>query len=346
MLMELVRTQGPNNWVRISQQLEHRSPKQCRERFHQNLKPSLNHEPISVQEGEIIEQLVREMGKRWAEIARRLGNRSDNAVKNWWNGSMNRRKRNPAHLSSKHIGNRLHPIPLTQTTTSYRDYSGLSSCSNGEMRHGAEEDEPQRWLFPCNPNVTSQEAHRIQPFAPGPPGPSFTGIKPFLPGSTDLSSFVTKPDRINGSNTGERALLPALRLPPPTALSTNTDWQSLQSRGVDRPLISPAPSDTSQVTCMRQAPSLVSDTQSTYSISPKTVPSPQAHSTPMVDYTSIPWDHSTFKETSKPVLPHSSQLSSLTFQTGSLPCARIHTPESDKGGSTRDTRMHVANLVQ
>lgn len=91
--MRLVATQGALNWVRISQQLGTRTPKQCRERYHQNLKPNLNHEPISPEEGMVIEQLVREIGKRWAEIARRLNNRSDNAVKNWWNGNQNRRKR-------------------------------------------------------------------------------------------------------------------------------------------------------------------------------------------------------------------------------------------------------------
>jgi Myb-like DNA-binding protein FlbD len=73
--------------------MHYRSPKQCRERFHQNLTPSLNREPISADEGLMIERMVTEMGKRWAEIARRLGNRSDNAVKNWWNGSMNRKRR-------------------------------------------------------------------------------------------------------------------------------------------------------------------------------------------------------------------------------------------------------------
>lgn len=92
-LLELVDSQGAHNWVRISHMIGSRSPKQCRERYHQNLKPSLSHDPITQEEGEIIEQLVGEMGKRWAEIARRLRGRSDNAVKNWWNGGMNRRRR-------------------------------------------------------------------------------------------------------------------------------------------------------------------------------------------------------------------------------------------------------------
>lgn len=94
-LVNLVARNGPHNWVRISQEIASRSPKQCRERYHQNLKPSLNHDPITPEEGELIEKMVAEMGKRWAEIARRLKGRSDNAVKNWWNGGQNRRKRNP-----------------------------------------------------------------------------------------------------------------------------------------------------------------------------------------------------------------------------------------------------------
>lgn len=64
-----------------------RTPKQCRERYHQNLKPTLNHDPITPEEGAMIERLVNEYGHCWADIARRLNGQSDNAVKNWWNGS-------------------------------------------------------------------------------------------------------------------------------------------------------------------------------------------------------------------------------------------------------------------
>lgn len=92
-LMELISVFGPTNWVRISNSLATRLPKQCRERYHQNLKPSLNRTPISAEEGELIEQLVAKYGKKWAEIARHLNGRSDNAIKNWWNGGASKRRR-------------------------------------------------------------------------------------------------------------------------------------------------------------------------------------------------------------------------------------------------------------
>ena len=73
-----------------------RNAKQCRERWFQQLRPGLIlHLPIQPEEGDLIAQLVREKGQKWAEISRhpRLQRRSDNAIKNWWNSSGNKKDR-------------------------------------------------------------------------------------------------------------------------------------------------------------------------------------------------------------------------------------------------------------
>lgn len=138
-LLQLVQSQGAHNWVRISQLITSRSPKQCRERYHQNLKPSLNLDPITPEEGLLIERMVAEMGKRWAEIARRLPGRSDNAVKNWWNGGMNRRRR----LDSRHhhvpSSTRHHHIPSSQSHHDhhYRQHHDDTASASSSIYHTA-----------------------------------------------------------------------------------------------------------------------------------------------------------------------------------------------------------------
>lgn len=86
------------NWTKIAPLMPtHRTPKQCRERWHQNLKPDLAHTPLTEQEQVRVMHLVLERGHKWASIARSLGpHRSDNMVKNWWNGENNRRSRTKA----------------------------------------------------------------------------------------------------------------------------------------------------------------------------------------------------------------------------------------------------------
>lgn len=158
-LVNLVARNGPHNWVRISQEIGSRSPKQCRERYHQNLKPSLNHDPITPEEGELIEKMVAEMGKRWAEIARRLKGRSDNAVKNWWNGGQNRRKRNPDRPEQR-SRDQMHPSqggyhhPAPPHSLSHHDEPQVQSYHNSRRPslnqqmnspHGLKLPQPQRF---------------------------------------------------------------------------------------------------------------------------------------------------------------------------------------------------------
>ena len=83
--------------MEISKDHGSRNAKQCRERYHQNLKPTINRGPITAEEGVAIERLHAEKGPKWAEISRALGGRSDNQVKNWYNGQKNRRTKMHTH---------------------------------------------------------------------------------------------------------------------------------------------------------------------------------------------------------------------------------------------------------
>lgn len=169
-LINLVARNGPHNWVRISQEIGSRSPKQCRERYHQNLKPSLNHDPITPEEGEMIEKMVAEMGKRWAEIARRLKGRSDNAVKNWWNGGQNRRKGNQERRDQR-AHSQMHPSQapyhypsVSQSVPQHEESHHLSSYHNSRRAS-------------LNPSIDSQHSlklpqpHRFEPYPGSRPPP-------------------------------------------------------------------------------------------------------------------------------------------------------------------------------
>ncbi|CAK7228707.1 hypothetical protein SCUCBS95973_006972 [Sporothrix curviconia] len=97
-LVYIVTTTSCINWSNVADEMQGRSAKQCRERWVQNLRPDLEHEPINEMEGNFIMAHVETLGKKWAEIARRLEYetgrvRSDNNVKNWYNGTVNRQTR-------------------------------------------------------------------------------------------------------------------------------------------------------------------------------------------------------------------------------------------------------------
>jgi hypothetical protein len=91
-IVELVRQIGEKSWSRLATFLEGRTGKQCRERWFHHLAPGVNKSPWTEEEEQILREKHAEFGNRWALIARFLPGRSDNTIKNHWNGTMRRER--------------------------------------------------------------------------------------------------------------------------------------------------------------------------------------------------------------------------------------------------------------
>lgn len=90
-IIEFIKVNGETKWTQLARLIGHRTGKQCRERWKNNLDPTVSKSKWTEEEDRLIIESIEKSGTRWSIIASLLPGRTDNAVKNRWYSTLHRR---------------------------------------------------------------------------------------------------------------------------------------------------------------------------------------------------------------------------------------------------------------
>uniref|UniRef100_A0A7N0TA83 Uncharacterized protein n=1 Tax=Kalanchoe fedtschenkoi TaxID=63787 RepID=A0A7N0TA83_KALFE len=128
-IVQLVNQYGAKKWSTIAQHLPGRIGKQCRERWHNHLNPTINRDAWTQKEELALIQAHQIYGNKWAELTKFLPGRTDNAIKNHWNSSV--KKKMESYIASGLLS-QLQCLPLDGQNLSMSSPASRMQQSSGD----------------------------------------------------------------------------------------------------------------------------------------------------------------------------------------------------------------------